>query len=295
MGGGGNIDVRNFRELGAWRGIGAQVVVAALMLVAGYLAWANHRSDASSDLVAAPGASSRPSDSGPLDDSPGADGTAEPAARASGRVDQPVASTPNRSALLTNRSSTTTAEPETNSSSTAATRRETAPATATSPSTNRTTTTGQSITTEQTTPTTSPATASSITTQVTATTKGTTTTQVTTTTRPTTTTRQTTTTQRTTTTAGRPSPVNCGLEGGVSSQVAGTDIWFVVDNRTAYDFDLFWLDYDGRRVSYGTVGAGTRFRQQTFATHPWVLADPGSGHCRYLLSEPSTGLVLTID
>lgn len=47
-------------------------------------------------------------------------------------------------------------------------------------------------------------------------------------------------------------------------------------NELDYAVDLFWLDYTGGRVFYGTIAAfGTRL-QGTFTTHPWILAKSGT-------------------
>jgi len=272
--------------------------VATLMVVAGYLAWADHRGTAGSETLAAPSSaqSSAGTESGPIgaagssaSNGDSADGTGDidPAGRASGAVADLGSSTTGRSALLFARSSTTATVGDVTSTTAPALRRSTAtsqPVTAST--TTPTSTTGPTATTSGTSTTTTS-------TPTTTSTQRTTTTERTTTSTSTTTQRATT-TERTTTTEGRPAPVGCGLEGGVSSQWTRTDIWFTVDNRTNYDFELFWLDYNGRRVSYGLVGANSRRRQHTFVTHPWLLADPGSGFCRYLLPEATNGQVVTI-
>lgn len=36
---------------------------------------------------------------------------------------------------------------------------------------------------------------------------------------------------------------------------------------------IFWLDYNGQRVLYNTLAPGQSYVQQTFLTHPWVIAD----------------------
>lgn len=47
-------------------------------------------------------------------------------------------------------------------------------------------------------------------------------------------------------------------------------------NELDYAVDLFWINYTGNRVLYGTIAAfGTRF-QQTFTSHPWILAKTGT-------------------
>jgi hypothetical protein len=38
-------------------------------------------------------------------------------------------------------------------------------------------------------------------------------------------------------------------------------------------FQVFGLDYNGNRVLYAPLSPGQSFVQQTFLTHPWVIAD----------------------
>ncbi len=50
-----------------------------------------------------------------------------------------------------------------------------------------------------------------------------------------------------------------------------TELTFV--NSTAGEFELFWLDGEGRRRSYGKVPAGERHDQHTYAGHVWEVVD----------------------
>ena len=50
-----------------------------------------------------------------------------------------------------------------------------------------------------------------------------------------------------------------------------TSLAFV--NRTAGELELFWLDPNGQRRSYGKLAAGGGRQMQTFAGHVWLLAD----------------------
>lgn len=50
-----------------------------------------------------------------------------------------------------------------------------------------------------------------------------------------------------------------------------TEITFV--NRTGTDLELYWLDTEGQRQSYGRVRVGQERRQHTFAGHVWLLVD----------------------
>jgi len=70
-------------------------------------------------------------------------------------------------------------------------------------------------------------------------------------------------------------PQSCSYEGHIKSVAAfstPTAVRFV-NNSANLTFQVFWLDYNGNRVLYATLGPGQSFIQQTFLTHPWVIAD----------------------
>jgi dipeptidyl aminopeptidase/acylaminoacyl peptidase len=52
---------------------------------------------------------------------------------------------------------------------------------------------------------------------------------------------------------------------------AETTLTFV--NRTQAEVELFWLDQDGQRHSYGKVRPGEQHVQHTYAGHVWLVAD----------------------
>jgi len=62
---------------------------------------------------------------------------------------------------------------------------------------------------------------------------------------------------------------------------AETEIRFV--NRTQGEVELFWLDRQGQRQSYGKLAAGARRAQHTFAGHVWLIVDADG--------KPLTGFV----
>ena len=41
--------------------------------------------------------------------------------------------------------------------------------------------------------------------------------------------------------------------------------------------DVWWVDYDGREVFYRKLVPGESYRQETHATHPWVVRDTETG------------------
>lgn len=70
-------------------------------------------------------------------------------------------------------------------------------------------------------------------------------------------------------------PQSCSYEGHIKSIAAfsiPTAVRFV-NASTTTTFQVFWLDYNGNRVFYATLGPGQSYVQQTFLTHPWVIAD----------------------
>jgi dipeptidyl-peptidase-4 len=50
-----------------------------------------------------------------------------------------------------------------------------------------------------------------------------------------------------------------------------TELTFV--NRTSGEVELFWIDPDGRPVSYGKIAPGERFVQHTYGGHVWRAVD----------------------
>ncbi|MBI3416192.1 MAG: DPP IV N-terminal domain-containing protein [Verrucomicrobia bacterium] len=56
-----------------------------------------------------------------------------------------------------------------------------------------------------------------------------------------------------------------------ASTRAGDETTLTFVNRTDAEVELFWLDAEGRRQSYGKLGAGERRSQHTFAGHVWIV------------------------
>jgi hypothetical protein len=67
------------------------------------------------------------------------------------------------------------------------------------------------------------------------------------------------------------------------------------DNRTAADLSLFFLDFEGKRKSYGTIHAGERQSQNTFATHPWLLVRPDGQAVAIFVATKNHGLAVVTD
>ena len=64
------------------------------------------------------------------------------------------------------------------------------------------------------------------------------------------------------------------FEGGPrASQRTGDDTTVTFINRTAGEVELFWLDPDGKRQSYGRLRPGQEYEQHTYAGHVWLVVD----------------------
>jgi hypothetical protein len=57
---------------------------------------------------------------------------------------------------------------------------------------------------------------------------------------------------------------------GLASRSGEVATFIRFDNYRAGDVDLYWLDYEGKRVFYGSLGPGRSQLQETYVTHPWV-------------------------
>ncbi len=58
-----------------------------------------------------------------------------------------------------------------------------------------------------------------------------------------------------------------------ASRRTGEETTLTFINRSAGQVQLFWLDPDGRRQSYGTLGPGQTRDQHTYAGHVWLVTD----------------------
>jgi len=84
--------------------------------------------------------------------------------------------------------------------------------------------------------------------------------------------------------AGR--PVGRGPD---RSRRTGAETGIVFVNAMESDVELFWLDPDGARRSYGRLAPGQRRAQHTFAGHVWLAADEaGEGLAVFVALEQET-------
>jgi VHL beta domain len=50
-----------------------------------------------------------------------------------------------------------------------------------------------------------------------------------------------------------------------------TNLRFV--NNSPANVNIYWLDYEGKRVFYRSLSVGEQYVQQTYLTHPWLITD----------------------
>jgi VHL beta domain len=87
--------------------------------------------------------------------------------------------------------------------------------------------------------------------------------------------------------------VTCGAEPSLRSTSGDAPVLVRFVNLRAEPIELIWLDYDGKRKSYGTLNAGETREQRTFLTHPWLVANL-QGVCLDIRIPRASGYQATI-
>jgi hypothetical protein len=57
------------------------------------------------------------------------------------------------------------------------------------------------------------------------------------------------------------------------------------DNQSGTTVSIYWLDFEGNRVSYFTLPAGQSYVQPTWLTHPWVAVNDSNECLGYTISD----------
>ena len=72
-----------------------------------------------------------------------------------------------------------------------------------------------------------------------------------------------------------------------ASRRTGAETHLIFENRTMAGVELFWLDAEGQKQSYGRVGAGERRSQHTYVGHVWLVEarDGGRELARFTATE----------
>lgn len=77
----------------------------------------------------------------------------------------------------------------------------------------------------------------------------------------------------------------CELESSVRSLENTTPMRFSVRNNTGITLELFWLNYNGQRQSYGTVAPGASWEVTSYVSHPWLIAREADDLCVQLIPD----------
>ncbi|MGH9962637.1 MAG: hypothetical protein ACREBC_36905 [Pyrinomonadaceae bacterium] len=67
--------------------------------------------------------------------------------------------------------------------------------------------------------------------------------------------------------------IDCSQESALRSTSFDTKTLITFRNETSRTVKVYWIDYEGDRISYGTLKPRESRSQQTFLTHPFVLTD----------------------
>lgn len=70
----------------------------------------------------------------------------------------------------------------------------------------------------------------------------------------------------------------CNVMNKRSEKGTKTAVLEVVNKAKTQTVGLYWIDYQGKRVFYAKVPPGGRVKQQTYRTHPWIIAN-SKGKC----------------
>jgi hypothetical protein len=85
----------------------------------------------------------------------------------------------------------------------------------------------------------------------------------------------------------------CAGESTLYAQRTNIESKLIIRNQSGRPIQLFWIDYDGRRRPFLSLGPGETGVQPTFFTHPWVVAD-GSGRCMAIYYARNTDRTIVV-
>lgn len=65
-------------------------------------------------------------------------------------------------------------------------------------------------------------------------------------------------------------------------------------NQTENAVNIFWVNYECKEVSYGSVAAGSSVRQETYDGHEWVLRDVSGNEVARRVASANENIVVTV-
>jgi VHL beta domain len=85
----------------------------------------------------------------------------------------------------------------------------------------------------------------------------------------------------------------CSGEATLRAQRTNIESKLIVRNQSGREIQLFWIDYDGNRRPFLSLGPGETGVQPTFFTHPWLVAD-SSGRCMAIYYARNTDRTIVV-
>ncbi len=81
--------------------------------------------------------------------------------------------------------------------------------------------------------------------------------------------------------------------GGIATETTGATrkIRFTADRSLDFPFDLYWIDFDGKRQNYGRLVPGQSIDMETYVGHQWV-AELDDDACAYAEITPGLKTVI---
>lgn len=83
-------------------------------------------------------------------------------------------------------------------------------------------------------------------------------------------------------------------EPGLKSLHSDVQVRVEFVNQRRRSVHLWWRDFQGRRISYGSLPPGQNMQMTTYVTHPWVITDEQSGAVLGIWMPASVPGVITI-
>lgn len=87
-------------------------------------------------------------------------------------------------------------------------------------------------------------------------------------------------------------PLGPDAEGQIRSKSNQPTTQVLFINRTDQPVERFWLDFEGKRKSYGTVAPGTMASGDTFVTHTWLMEGPGGKFLGIYVLDRAVGRIV---
>jgi hypothetical protein len=88
---------------------------------------------------------------------------------------------------------------------------------------------------------------------------------------------------------------SCQQVAGHKSLNDNTAATILFVNNTSETVQTFWLNFKGDRVFYSQIAAGESHSQNTWITHPWIVADLSGACLKFYITSTSAPTVVVSD